>query len=87
MKTHKHRCGYDGVDDAVDRMLTMLGMEPLSEEEKSEAIEPDGCGLVFEHENDCFGNTEAHVCPNCGRETWVKYFGDLKAGEGRIKNV
>lgn len=36
------------------------------------------CKAVWEHSDDCAGNTEAHTCttPGCNTEAWAGYFGD-----------
>lgn len=34
------------------------------------------CGRVWEHSDACAGQTEAHTCPDCGREEWMRYSED-----------
>lgn len=67
MRRHKHRCGFEYPDGNFFSELQDTGK---------------GCGRVFDHSNECFGNRQAHVCTHCGNETWDKYYGDLEVGEG-----
>ena len=39
------------------------------------------CGHVWEHSDNCGGDTNAHTCPNCGAEQWMRYYGDEPVSE------
>lgn len=55
----------------------MLGLPEEGELHKHKC----NCGHVWEHSDNCGGDTKAHTCPNCGMEQWMRYYGPDSVSE------
>lgn len=33
------------------------------------------CKYIWEHSDSCYGDMSVHVCPNCGKEETLQYWG------------
>lgn len=41
----------------------------------------DECGNIWEHDDSCGGDDNAHKCPRCQKEQFVRYWGDQEQRE------
>ena len=79
-------CAYDGETTETMSHQHKCGVR-YSDLELFMEGEPQGCGFVWEHNEQCRGNAETHMCPQCGRGPWYDKYREGQEDEHDVESI